>query len=166
MSLVLIIAVIFSSLFFFLLTKYFKLEKYQLLYNNAVNASNIVVENYNSNMKMFVNVDYIMARYNVINSSIDADVFLTNSKGEIEIYQNNKFYNKKFTVPAEIMNIVFQKGIYQVKGNTILLVTNKMIAVEINITTIKLIIKILAIFPKSLSTSFDEVATKTAPLKS
>lgn len=117
MSLVLIIAVIFSSLFFFLLTKYFKLEKYQLLYNNAVNASNIVVENYNSNMKMFVNVDYIMARYNVINSSIDADVFLTNSKGEIEIYQNNKFYNKKFTVPAEIMNIVFQKGIYQVKGN-------------------------------------------------
>lgn len=117
MSLVLIIAVIFSSLFFFLLTKYFKLEKYQLLYNNAVNARNIVVENYNNNMKMFVNVDYIMARYNVINSSIDADVFLTNSKGEIEIYQNNKFYNKKFTVPAEIMNIVFQKGIYQVKGN-------------------------------------------------
>ena len=116
MSLALIIAVIFSSLFFFLLTKYFKSEKYQLLYNNAVNARNIVVENYNGNMKMFLNVEYIMARYNVINSSIDADVFLTNSKGEIEIYQNNKFYNKKFTVPAEVMQIVFQKGIYQVKG--------------------------------------------------
>lgn len=117
MGLALIIAVIFSSLFFFLLTKYFKSEKYQLLYNNAVNARNIVVENYNGNMKMFLNVEYIMARYNVINSSIDADVFLTNSKGEIEIYQNNKFYNKKFTVPAEVMQIVFQKGIYQVKGN-------------------------------------------------
>ena len=117
MGLALIIAVIFSSLFFFLLTKYFKSEKYQLLYNNAVNARNIVVENYNGNMKMFLNVEYIMARYNVINSSIDADVFLTNSKGEIEIYQTNKFYNKKFTVPAEVMQIVFQKGIYQVKGN-------------------------------------------------
>ena len=117
MGLALIIAVIFSSLFFFLLTKYFKSEKYQLLYNNAVNARNIVVENYNGNMKMFLNVEYIMARYNVINSSIDADVFLTNSKGEIEIYQNNKFYNKKFTVAAEVRQIVFQKGIYQVKGN-------------------------------------------------
>lgn len=115
--LILLNSIIFSSLFLFLLTKYFKEDKYKLLYNNAVNVKNIVINNYYNNMNMYLDLQYIGAACNIISSSTDADIFLADVNGEIIIGQNIKLYNRQNVIPSDVVSEVLNQGIYKSYGN-------------------------------------------------
>ena len=110
-------AIIFSSLFLLLATKYFKEDKYKLLYNNAIIAKNIIIDDYYSHLATHLNTNYITSAYNVISSAINSDIFLTDSLGQVKICQTHKPYQKKAVVPQNIVNKILTQKTIKFHGN-------------------------------------------------
>lgn len=110
-------ALIFSGVFLHLSSKYFKEDKYNLLYNNAIKIKNVIVNNYNSNMKMYIDKRYITVICNAISGAIDADIFLTDVYGNLQIYDYIDEYNNGLLIPKDVIKKAIDNGVCKLCGN-------------------------------------------------
>lgn len=115
--LILMSELILGSIFLYLSCKYFIEDKYNLLYNNAINVRNVILNNYNDKMKIYIDKKYITVVCSAMSSAIDADIFLTDTHGNLQMYDCVNEYNKGLLIPEEVVKKTIDKGVYKVCGN-------------------------------------------------
>lgn len=97
-------------------SQYFKEDRYKLLMHNVQQAAQVTSENFRNNHNRYVTVD-ILVPMRILATAIEADIYLTNTDGEILLFADGSQseYNS-IPVPENVLNTVSESGAYMEVG--------------------------------------------------
>ena len=112
-AIILLSMVLVGSIFMVLANDYLREEKISLLEKNVTQAARLTMENYAAHEYRYVSSDTLQPVYAVLGTAIEADIYLSDNKGNILIMAHTTDSTVPQSVPQEILESLSKTGSYQ-----------------------------------------------------
>ena len=112
-AIILLSMVLVGSIFMVLANDYLREEKISLLEKNVTQAARLTMENYAAHEYRYVSSDTLQPVYAVLGTAIEADIYLSDNKGNILIMAHTTDSTVPQSVPQEILEGLSKTGSYQ-----------------------------------------------------
>ena len=112
-AIILLSMVLVGSIFMVLANDYLREEKISLLEKNVTQAARLTMENYAAHEYRYVSSDTLQPVYAVLGSAIEADIYLSDNKGNILIMAHTTESAIPQSVPQAVLDSLSKTGSYQ-----------------------------------------------------
>ena len=112
-AIILLSMVLVGSIFMVLANDYLREEKISLLEKNVNQAARLTMENYAAHEYRYVSSDTLQPVYAVLGSAIEADIYLSDNKGNILIMAHTTEGTVPQSVPEAVLESLSKTGSYQ-----------------------------------------------------
>ena len=112
-AIILLSMVLVGSIFMVLANDYLREEKISLLEKNVTQAARLTMENYAAHEYRYVSSDTLQPVYAVLGSAIEADIYLSDNKGDILIMAHTTESAIPQSVPQAVLDSLSKTGSYR-----------------------------------------------------